>query len=202
MKFLHIIVCALMINSAMNAGIIGWAKGKLSGTSSSQEKSAPAKATMQQRPAPTPPKRVNTPEQQRQREEFDKDYNEFKEQEKKKQEQAKKQQQEEARRKHEEEERIRKNMEKLERLEQIDRELEEEERQKQKQQQEQTFTYDQSDPYSILGVSPNASQAEITKAYRNLARKYHPDKNPTNRAEAEQRMKLINQAYQTITGKH
>lgn len=54
-----------------------------------------------------------------------------------------------------------------------------------------------SDPYKVLGVSPNASDDEIKKAYRSLAKKYHPDVNPGNKA-AEQRMNEINAAYDQI----
>ena len=57
------------------------------------------------------------------------------------------------------------------------------------------------DPYSVLGVSPNASDEEVKKAYRELARKYHPDnyqKNPLADL-AEEKMKEINEAYETIT---
>lgn len=53
------------------------------------------------------------------------------------------------------------------------------------------------DPYSVLGVSPSASEDEIKKAYRALAKKYHPDVNQGS-AEAEQRMKEVNEAYSTI----
>ena len=57
------------------------------------------------------------------------------------------------------------------------------------------------DPYSVLGVSPNASDDEIKKAYRELARKYHPDNYQNNplAALAEEKMKEINEAYDTIT---
>lgn len=54
-----------------------------------------------------------------------------------------------------------------------------------------------SDPYSVLGVSPNASDEEIKKAYRALAKKYHPDLNPGDK-EAERRMNEINAAYDQI----
>ena len=57
-----------------------------------------------------------------------------------------------------------------------------------------------NDPYVILGVSPTASDDDIKKAYRNLARKYHPDNYAgTPMAElAEEKMKEINQAYESI----
>jgi molecular chaperone DnaJ len=55
-----------------------------------------------------------------------------------------------------------------------------------------------ADYYQILGVSKNASQDEIKKAYRKMAHKYHPDKNPDN-AEAESKFKEINNAYETLS---
>ena len=53
------------------------------------------------------------------------------------------------------------------------------------------------DPYKVLGVSPNASDEEIKKAYRRLAKQYHPDRNPGD-AEAARRMQEINEAYDQI----
>ena len=53
------------------------------------------------------------------------------------------------------------------------------------------------DPYKVLGVSPNASPDEIKKAYRSLAKKYHPDLHP-NDPEAARKMNEINSAYDQI----
>ena len=51
-----------------------------------------------------------------------------------------------------------------------------------------------NDPFSVLGVSSSATEDEIKSAYRRLAKKYHPDLNPGDKA-AEQKMKEINEAY-------
>lgn len=55
-------------------------------------------------------------------------------------------------------------------------------------------------PYQVLGVSSDATEEEIKKAYRSLSRKYHPDANIDNpdKAQAEEKFKQIQEAYQQI----
>lgn len=54
-----------------------------------------------------------------------------------------------------------------------------------------------NDYYSVLGISKTATQEEIKKAYRNLAFKYHPDRNPGDK-DAEEKFKKISEAYNVL----
>ena len=54
------------------------------------------------------------------------------------------------------------------------------------------------DYYGVLKVRKSASEDELKRAYRKLAMKWHPDKNPNNKKEAEAKFKKISEAYEVF----
>src|SRR5258707_4424945 len=66
--------------------------------------------------------------------------------------------------------------------------------------QDREIKYDRaSDYYRILSVTPTASLDDIKRAYRELAKKVHPDRNPTRKARAHQQFTQINAAYGVLS---
>lgn len=53
--------------------------------------------------------------------------------------------------------------------------------------------------YEVLEIKKSSSETEIKKAYRKLALKWHPDKNPNNQKEAEIKFKEISEAYEVLS---
>ena len=57
---------------------------------------------------------------------------------------------------------------------------------------------DKRDYYEVLGIDKNASESDIKRAYRKMAKKYHPDNNPGDK-KAEEMMKEVNEAYEVLS---
>ena len=55
------------------------------------------------------------------------------------------------------------------------------------------------DPYEILGIDKSATKKKVKSAYRKLSKTMHPDKNPDNKETAEEKFKLIAQAYDILS---
>jgi curved DNA-binding protein CbpA len=58
------------------------------------------------------------------------------------------------------------------------------------------------DYYQILGVNRDAHKGDVKRAYRKLALRYHPDQNPGNPKESEEKFKEINEAYEVLSDEH
>jgi len=58
------------------------------------------------------------------------------------------------------------------------------------------------DYYQILGVDRDAREEDVKRAFRQLALRYHPDQNPGNQKESEEKFKEINEAYEVLGDEH
>jgi DnaJ family protein B protein 4 len=62
-----------------------------------------------------------------------------------------------------------------------------------------TATTGSKDYYKILGVKKTAKEKDLKKAYRKLALKWHPDKNPNNKEAATKKFELVSEAYEVLS---